>query len=112
MTLDDTAAAKATPETIEPIGYIRLYIAGASPSSLRAQKNLQAALDLIARTSTRPNVEVFDVFEGPKRAIVDGVFVTPTLVVQVSKKRMMMVGDLGNAAALGSILGPALAEAG
>jgi circadian clock protein KaiB len=88
-----------------------LYIAGSTPNSLRAQKNLLAALDIIAKTAKRPSIEIIDVFEGPKRAIVDGVCVTPTLIGRLSGKRIVMVGDLSDAAALGSILDAALAEA-
>ena len=90
---------------------LRLYIAGSTPNSLRAQKNLHAALDIIAKTAKRPSIEIIDVFEGPKRAIADGIFVTPTLIGRLSDKRIVMVGDLSDAAALGSILDAAFAEA-
>jgi len=110
----NTAAAadgEASPKPIKPSGHIRLYIAGATPNSLRARTNLQAAMNMLAKMATPPNVEIIDVFEGPKRAIADGILVTPTLVAQFPDRRVMMVGDLSDAAALGSILEPRLTEA-
>jgi len=91
-------------EAIEPLGFIRLYIAGQTPNSLRAQQNLRDATCAIKDAAELLNVEVIDVFKGPKRAIADGILVTPTLVAQYSGKRVMMVGDLSDSAALRSIL--------
>jgi circadian clock protein KaiB len=89
---------------IEPRGQIRLYIAGPTPNSLRAQQNLRDAIGAIKDADMLLHVEVIDVFKGPKRAIADGILVTPTLVAMYSGKRVTMVGDLSNTAALRSIL--------
>ncbi len=109
MTLPRPADERPLPETIEPMAHIRLYIAGGTPNSLRAQHNLLIALAELAKTATQSHLEVIDVFQGPKRAIVDGILVTPTLLAQFPDKRVMMVGDLSDAAALGSFLLAALA---
>jgi circadian clock protein KaiB len=87
-----------------PAGYVRLYIAGSTPNSLRAQQSLRDALSAMADTAMRLTIEVIDVFKGPKRAITDGILVTPTLVALHSGKRVVMVGDLSDAAALRSVL--------
>jgi circadian clock protein KaiB len=89
---------------IDPAGHIRLYIAGLTPNSLRAQRNLRDATCAMNDAKAPLNIEVIDVFKGHKRAIADGILVTPTLVAQFSGKRMMMVGDLSDATALRSIL--------
>jgi circadian clock protein KaiB len=98
------AGPVAAGEAAEPSRHIRLYIAGLTPNSLRAQQNLRDATHAIRDAAARLNVEVIDVFQGPKRAIADGILVTPTLVAQYSGKRVMMVGDLSDVAALRSIL--------
>jgi circadian clock protein KaiB len=108
----DPTVGKSSSEATEPTGHIRLYIAGRTPSSLRAQKNLSVAVETIAKRALQPNVEIIDVFAGPKRAISDGIFVTPTLIAQLSNKRMMMVGDLSDTDTLGSILDAATADTG
>jgi len=89
---------------IRAVGQICLFIAGQTPNSLRAQQNLRDAINAMKDAAVLLNVEVIDVFKGPKRAIADGILVTPTLVARYSGKRVMMVGDLGNAPALRSIL--------
>ena len=88
----------------DSVGQVRLYIAGATPNSLRAQQRLREATSAMQEAAGRLDIEVIDVFKGPKRAITDGILVTPTLVAQYSGKRVMMVGDLRDAAALRSIL--------
>jgi circadian clock protein KaiB len=98
-------AGPVSPDkNIRTVGQIRLYIAGQTPNSLRAQQNLHDATEAMKDSAVLLNVEVIDVFKGPKRAIADGILVTPTLVAHYSGKRVMMVGDLGDASALRSIL--------
>jgi hypothetical protein len=53
---------------------------------------------------------IVEVFEGPTRPAADGIFVTPTMVAQLADKRMMMVGDLSDGAALGPFMDAALAK--
>jgi hypothetical protein len=97
-------AGPVSPGGVLAAGNIRLYIAGLSPNSLRAQQNLRDATNAMNDPAVRLNVEVIDVFKGPKRAIADGILVTPTLIAHYSGKRVVMVGDLGDASALRSIL--------
>lgn len=98
------AGPSAAQDVVRPAGHIRLYIAGSTPNSLRAQQSLRDATSAISDTAARLTFEVIDVFKGPKRAIADGILVTPTLVVQHSGERVVMVGDLSDAAALRSVL--------
>jgi circadian clock protein KaiB len=103
--MDTPQVQGTTPsEEHDSVGHVRLYIAGATPNSLRAQQSLREATSTMQGAAARLDIEVIDVFKGPKRAIADGILVTPTLVAQYSGRRVMMVGDLRDMAALRSIL--------
>ena len=56
----------------------RLYVAGDAQNSAQAVANLTA----LCRTHLpdRHDIEVVDVFREPKRALADGILMTPTLV--------------------------------
>jgi circadian clock protein KaiB len=56
----------------------RLYVAGDAENSAQAMANLNA----ICRTQLlgRHDIEIVNVFREPKRALADGIFMTPTLV--------------------------------
>ena len=56
----------------------RLYVAGDAQNSAQAVANLNALCK--AHLPNRHHLEVVDVFREPKRALADGVFMTPTLV--------------------------------
>ena len=105
MTLAPALSGPGSPTRAgEPSGQVRLYIAGSTPNSLRAQQNLRDATDAMTDAVAHLNIEVIDVFKGPKKAIADGILVTPTLIARYAGKRVMMVGDLSDAAALRSVL--------
>lgn len=77
---------------LEPI-VLRLYVAGNAPNSLRARSNLKT---LCAALTRQVEVEVVDVLETPKRALTDGVLLTPTLVRLAPPPILKMVGDLSD----------------
>jgi circadian clock protein KaiB len=56
----------------------RLYIAGDAQNSAQAVTNLNALC--LAHLLDRHDIEVVNVFRHPKRALADGIFMTPTLV--------------------------------
>ncbi|MCK9285116.1 MAG: hypothetical protein M0P39_12645 [Rhodocyclaceae bacterium] len=70
----------------------RLYIAGDALNSAQAQANLAA----LCRTHLpdRHEIEVVDVFQEPKRALADGIFMTPTLVKLTPAPTKTIVGTL------------------
>jgi len=104
MNVDRTIAELAPLENHQPVGHVRLYIAGGTPNSLRAQQSLHEATSAMQEKAARLDIEVIDVFKGSKKAIADGILVTPTLVAQYAGKRVTMVGDLRDAPALRFIL--------
>jgi hypothetical protein len=82
---------------------LRLYVASTTPNSERAKGNLDAALrDLTGPSDYR--VEFIDVLADAKRAVIDNVIVTPTLVALGPKRRLVMIGDLSDAAKLQGLL--------
>ena len=77
---------------------LRLYVAGASPSSSRALSNLRAFCD--KHLGGCPPVEVVDVVKDATQALADGVIVTPTLVRLAPAPPQKIVGDLSDEARL------------
>lgn len=71
---------------------LRLYVAGGAPNSVRALANLA----IIGRDclSGRYDLEVVDVLREPRRALDEGILLTPTLVRLAPLPRTMVVGDL------------------
>jgi circadian clock protein KaiB len=70
----------------------RLYVAGDALNSAQAVANL----DALCRThlADRYDIEVVDVFLEPKRALADGIFMTPTLVKLGPSPPRRIVGTL------------------
>jgi circadian clock protein KaiB len=70
----------------------RLYVAGDAPNSAQAIANLTA----LCRTNLadRHEIEVVDVFREPKRALADGVLMTPTLDKLEPSPTRRIVGTL------------------
>jgi len=79
----------------EAVTRLRLYVARSTPNSVRAEHNLSVALEKMQGGSPT-ELEVIDVFLQPKRAITDGVVVTPTLIGLGLNKRIMLMGDLAD----------------
>lgn len=72
---------------------------------MRAEQNLSEALAEPGRENSAFILDVVDVFENGKRAIKDGVIVTPTLVVLRGDQRFTIVGDLSDRSQLHSAIG-------
>jgi circadian clock protein KaiB len=70
----------------------RLYVAGNAQNSARALANLAA----LCRTHLpdRYELEVVDVFREPRRALADGIFMTPTLLKLAPLPMRRIVGTL------------------
>jgi circadian clock protein KaiB len=74
--------------------YLRLYVAGQSSGSLRAQSNLMTLCEqhLIGRYE----IEVIDLVEHPALARGDDILAIPTLVRRLPEPRRKIIGDLSN----------------
>jgi circadian clock protein KaiB len=73
---------------------LKLYIASGTPNSVLAMNNLLAILD--EYLADGHSLEVIDVLKDPKRAIVDGVLVTPMLVRVSPLPKVSIIGNLGD----------------
>jgi len=70
----------------------RLYVAGDAHNSTQAVANLKALCK--AHLADRHQIEVVNVFREPKRALADGIFMTPTLVKLAPAPGQRIVGTL------------------
>jgi len=73
---------------------LRLYVAGNAPNSLRAIANARAICE--DQGGSRFELEIVNVLEHPKRALADGIIVTPTLIKLSPSPIQRMVGDLSD----------------
>lgn len=76
----------------------RLYVAGTTPNSERAKVNLGALCRL--HLQGRYKIEVVDIERHPERALVDGIYMTPTLIKLSPSPVRMIVGTLERTTAL------------
>ena len=81
----------------------RLYVAGDALNSAQALANLAALCH--AHLAGRHEIEVVDVFREPKRALAEGIFMTPTLVVLTPPPVRRIVGTLSQTQAVLLALG-------
>ena len=88
---------------------LRLYVAGDAPNSAQALANLHALCSTHA--PGRCSIEVVDVFRDPRRALADGVFMTPTLVKLSPFPVRRIVGTLSQVAPVLQLLGLAAVAA-
>jgi circadian clock protein KaiB len=70
----------------------RLYVADDALNSAQAVANL--AVLCRAHLPDRHEIEVVDVFREPKRALADGIFMTPTLIKLAPSPVRRIVGTL------------------
>lgn len=70
----------------------RLYIAGDASNSVLARTNLAALCQ--THLAGRYEIEIVDVFRQPKRALIDRIFITPTLVKVMPMPVCRIIGTL------------------
>ena len=85
---------------IDPV--LRLYVAGASATARRAEKQLA---ELQAQIKSGLKVEVVDVQQRPELAEKAGILATPTLAYEHPERSRRIVGDLGDATRVLEFLG-------
>ena len=87
-----------------PIAFkFRLYIAGDAQNSAQAIANLASICR--AHLQDRHEVELVDVFLEPKRALADGILMTPTLIKLTPAPVRRVVGNLSQLAPVLHALG-------
>ena len=75
-----------------PVFRFRLFIAADTLNSVQAASNLNALCK--AHLPGRHEIEVIDVFKDPKRALAEGIRMTPTLVKLAPGPVRRVVGNL------------------
>jgi len=88
---------------------MRLYVAGRAPNSVKAIANLEA----ICRQHFKDGykLEIVDVCEHPRRALDDGILVTPSLAKLSPSPGANVIGNLGDTPSVLAALGVGLAPA-
>lgn len=74
---------------------LRLYIAGRTPRSIAALKNLREICD--THLAGKYNVEVVDLLKTPRLAAGDQIIAIPTLVRRLPAPLKRVIGDLADA---------------
>jgi circadian clock protein KaiB len=83
----------AAPNTILAL---RLFVAGNAPNSLLAIANIKAICDL--HFAARHEIEIVDLLKHPRRALTDGILVTPTLLKLSPLPVQRVIGNLADTA--------------
>jgi circadian clock protein KaiB len=73
---------------------LRLYIAGNAPNSLIAMANVKAICG--AHFAAVHELEIVDLLKHPRRALADGIIVTPTLLKLLPLPVQRVIGDLSD----------------
>jgi len=73
---------------------LRLYVAGGAPNSMQAIANLEAICAEYLKDGHR--LEIVDILDNPRRAMADGVLVTPSLAKISPLPAAQVVGNLSD----------------
>ena len=82
---------------------LRLYVAGQSPNSAVARRNLQKMCE--RHLPDRHQIQIVDLLRSPERALDDSVFVTPTLIRLWPEPVVRVLGSLSSAETILEVLG-------
>jgi circadian clock protein KaiB len=84
--------ATLTPKPVQVL-LLRLYVAGRAPNSLRAIVN---ATTICSEHFAGHQLEIVDMLKDPRRALADGIIVTPTLLKVLPLPVGRVIGDLSD----------------
>ena len=94
-----TSARPRKPSPEKPVIWnLRLYVAGQSPTSVRALANLKVLCE--EHLKGRYRIEVIDLLENPEMARGDQIVAVPTLVRRLPLPLRTIIGDLSNSVRL------------
>jgi circadian clock protein KaiB len=85
---------KKTPKFNRPVWELRLYVAGMTPTSIRAFENLKKLCEEHMHGAYK--IQVVDLLERPKLASGDQIIAVPTLVRRLPTPVKKIIGDLSN----------------
>jgi circadian clock protein KaiB len=73
---------------------LRLYVAGNAPNSIAAMANAKTICD--EHFASAYHLEIVDMLESPRRALADGIIVTPTLLKLSPPPVQRVIGNLND----------------
>ena len=85
---------KKAPPFKRPVWELRLYVAGMTPTSIRAFENLKKLCEEHMHGAYK--IQVVDLLERPKLASGDQIVAVPTLVRRLPTPVKKIIGDLSN----------------
>jgi circadian clock protein KaiB len=88
------AAYSAAPPVEGEFWELRLYVAGQTPKSVAALRNLRHFCD--EHLAGQYRIEVIDLVENPRLARSDQILAIPTLVRRLPQPIRKIIGDLSN----------------
>ena len=91
---DVVVAELSLAQAVEPSWHLKLYVAGASPKSLKAFANLRALCE--EHLAGRYDIEIVDLVKLPERARGDDIVAIPTLVRSLPAPMRKIIGDLSD----------------
>ena len=97
------AKVRAADTAVTTVVVMCLYVAGKAPNSVKAIANLEAICRRYLKDGYK--LEIVDVCEHPRRALADGVVVTPTLVKVSPAPASNVIGNLSDTSSLLAGLG-------
>jgi circadian clock protein KaiB len=83
-------------ERFTTVVVLRLYVAGGAPNSLQAIANLEAICAEYLQNGHK--LEIVDVLQDPRRAMAEGVRVTPSLIKLSPQPTAQVIGNLSDKA--------------
>lgn len=94
--MTDTSLAQAPSAEAEATGHysLRLYVAGQTPKSLAAIRNLTVICE--THLAGRYTIEIVDLRVNPQLAEGDQILALPTLVRHLPSPLIKIIGDLSN----------------
>lgn len=87
-------SANASPAALTTVVVLRLYVAGGAPNSVQAIANLEAICAEYLKDGHR--LEIVDILDNPRRAMAEGVLVTPSLTKLSPQPAAQVVGNLSD----------------
>jgi len=89
-----TGKSKPAAAEFTTVVVLRLYVAGGAPNSMQAIANLEAICAEYLKDGHR--LEVVDVLQNPRRAMAEGVLVTPSLNKLSPQPAAQVIGNLSD----------------
>jgi len=91
------------PAPVAPLYELHLYVAGATPNSTRAVRNIKEICE--QHLPGRYVLRIVDLYQQPELAQQEQIVAAPTLVRRQPLPRRQLVGDLSNRATVLAVLG-------